>query len=509
MPINQIATSNTFAEWVSATSSLITQVNNLTDTNFSSNASITFTRPGTAISVNNVAVINVITSNTLTTSTLNVTGNSVFANANVTRTLIVKDLIITGSYSLGTVSYNNIDASGYVNAASYLRTSSYLTVGTFITQSGANSTFAGQVAFTNATTSLTTIGDVYLGKNAFVTANLSTSGNLIVSRDSTLSGNLTVSKDATITGNLSTTGNLIVSKDATITGNLSTSGNLSISKNATITGNLSTSGNLIVSKDATITGKLSINNLLASGITGNSNDILISAGPSSPNYWRSNSSIIVGFANNATYLNQIPASSYALTSAAGSDTVYDSLRLGGTLAASYALTSAAGSDTVYNALRLGGTLAASYALLASPTFTGTPSLPTGTTGVTQASTDNSTKIATTAYVKNATLGGISQSWQSVTRALGTTYTNSTGTSIVVFVTTLGSDAPSNGGFVEYYINGTLSGRQNQWYYSGASVWRGLYSVCCFVVDIGSTYRVDENASNTGTISINLWKELRV
>jgi hypothetical protein len=35
---------------------------------------------------------------------------------------------------------------------------------------------------------------------------------------------------------------------------------------------------------------------------------------------------------------------------------------------------------------------------ASPTFTGSPVLPTGTTGVTQAAYDNSAKIATTAYV---------------------------------------------------------------------------------------------------------------
>ena len=39
-----------------------------------------------------------------------------------------------------------------------------------------------------------------------------------------------------------------------------------------------------------------------------------------------------------------------------------------------------------------------YALLASPTFTGTPSLPTGTIGVTQLISDNTTKLATTAYV---------------------------------------------------------------------------------------------------------------
>lgn len=39
--------------------------------------------------------------------------------------------------------------------------------------------------------------------------------------------------------------------------------------------------------------------------------------------------------------------------------------------------------------------------LASPTFTGTPVLPTGTTGVTQSAGDNSTKLATTAYVDAA------------------------------------------------------------------------------------------------------------
>jgi len=43
-----------------------------------------------------------------------------------------------------------------------------------------------------------------------------------------------------------------------------------------------------------------------------------------------------------------------------------------------------------------GTIAAK-APIASPTFTGTPSLPTGTTGTTQSAADNSTKLATTAY----------------------------------------------------------------------------------------------------------------
>ena len=45
---------------------------------------------------------------------------------------------------------------------------------------------------------------------------------------------------------------------------------------------------------------------------------------------------------------------------------------------------------------------AAKAPLASPTFTGTPSLPTGTTATTQTALDNSTKLATTAYVDAAT-----------------------------------------------------------------------------------------------------------
>ena len=45
--------------------------------------------------------------------------------------------------------------------------------------------------------------------------------------------------------------------------------------------------------------------------------------------------------------------------------------------------------------------AAGYALLASPTFTGTPTLPTGTIATTQTASNNTTAIATTAYVDAA------------------------------------------------------------------------------------------------------------
>jgi len=58
---------------------------------------------------------------------------------------------------------------------------------------------------------------------------------------------------------------------------------------------------------------------------------------------------------------------------------------------------------------------AAKAPLASPTFTGTPSLPTGTTGVTQTAGDNTTKLATTAFVTTAvSAGGITRSLQEAT-----------------------------------------------------------------------------------------------
>jgi len=53
-------------------------------------------------------------------------------------------------------------------------------------------------------------------------------------------------------------------------------------------------------------------------------------------------------------------------------------------------------DTEFNSI---STAIATKADLASPTFTGTPTLPTGTVATTQSSSDSSTKLATTAFVQ--------------------------------------------------------------------------------------------------------------
>ena len=73
-------------------------------------------------------------------------------------------------------------------------------------------------------------------------------------------------------------------------------------------------------------------------------------------------------------------------------------------------------DTEFNNI---ATAVATKADLASPTFTGTPSLPTGTTGVTQTSTDDSTKLATTAFVQD-----VADAIKNALYPVGSIYTNS-------------------------------------------------------------------------------------
>jgi hypothetical protein len=74
-------------------------------------------------------------------------------------------------------------------------------------------------------------------------------------------------------------------------------------------------------------------------------------------------------------------------------------------------------DTEFNNI---ATAVATKADLASPTFTGTPALPSGTTAVTQTSTDDSTKLATTAFVQD-----VVDAVKSALYPVGSIYTNAT------------------------------------------------------------------------------------
>ena len=80
-------------------------------------------------------------------------------------------------------------------------------------------------------------------------------------------------------------------------------------------------------------------------------------------------------------------------------TVNDLVASGGAIGAATA-TTASTSDDSTKVATTAFVKAQAYATLASPTFTGTVTLPTGTVGTTQAATDNDTSVATTAYVKS-------------------------------------------------------------------------------------------------------------
>ena len=100
--------------------------------------------------------------------------------------------------------------------------------------------------------------------------------------------------------------------------------------------------------------------------------------------------------------------------------------------------------------------------LASPTFTGTPSLPTGTTGVTQSASDNSTKLATTAYADAQATAAVSGKQSTLTNSAGLSgaLSDETGTGLAVFATSPTLVTPNLGTpstLVGTNITGTASG----------------------------------------------------
>lgn len=154
--------------------------------------------------------------------------------------------------------------------------------------------------------------------------------------------------------------------------------------------------------------------------------------------------------NNST--NPITAS-YGGTGVAGSLTGISYMNgvSAHTVATAAQIVSAIGSTAVTNATNATNATTAGTATNAT-NLTGSGSISSTTTATTQASSDNSTKIATTAFV-NSLAFGVGQSWGNYasSRAVGTTYTNSTGRAIVVSVTL--NDL--SGGYAALYVNGVV------------------------------------------------------
>ena len=108
-------------------------------------------------------------------------------------------------------------------------------------------------------------------------------------------------------------------------------------------------------------------------------------------------------------------------------------------------------------VQIGTTASPVLARLASPTFTGTPTLPTGTIATTQTAADSSTKVATTAFVTtadNLKANLTSPTFTGVPAApTATAGTNTTQLATTAFVTTAAANVTS--GFRNVFINGAM------------------------------------------------------
>lgn len=105
-----------------------------------------------------------------------------------------------------------------------------------------------------------------------------------------------------------------------------------------------------------------------------------------------------------------------------------------------------------------------------------------------------TSLTGTANSLNAGIG-VNQTWQSVTRAIGTTYTNSTGKPIMAAVSYTCTSAVSVQGFI---INGATV-------YAGAVATAGAAGGFSLIIPDGATYVTTTNA---GTLTLVAWAELR-
>jgi len=125
--------------------------------------------------------------------------------------------------------------------------------------------------------------------------------------------------------------------------------------------------------------------------------------------------------------------------------------------------------------------------LASPTFTGTPTLPTGTIAVTQSPSNNSTKVATTAYVDAQALitssrsgvsaGPASSSTQTITHGLGRTPT-------IIRLTGYGKG--SGGTSNEGLSTGTYNATGNRCVYKDVGVNVAISTSTTFAIELSNS-----------------------
>ena len=248
--------------------------------------------------------------------------------------------------------FNWTRPTGGVNAEAKIQVYDYLTL---------DSEFGWN--FTNSNWFFNDSIEIISGNLTLLSGNITINGDTVATIDAALSNGIIVSADSS--GRATTTSGIVAANLVERSGAL-TSGEVAI---ATTNNDIQTTG-LAVADIATLSGVQSFTGNKTFSGTANFNSTTTLSGTNT--------------VSGSTTFTIIPAFDGGASGSSAPFTV-DSNFLVSNL----------------NAELLNGQPNTYYAPLASPTFTGTPSLPTGTTAVTQSASDNSTKLATTAYADAA------------------------------------------------------------------------------------------------------------
>lgn len=200
MAINQLSTTNTFQEWLSATQQLIAVANTITDGyTLTTTSNIKLTGSGETLNVSNTGRITNLVSNSINANTIFISGisgrdfslnvaNSIWVGGNVTITnnLTVGNVTITGTQVLACTEFGAMTASSIIQPNGGRLTQSdgssiIFRLAGNVQQLIANTNFfAGEIISTNVRNSLIATGNVVVTKNLSA-GNINTSGNLVVS----------------------------------------------------------------------------------------------------------------------------------------------------------------------------------------------------------------------------------------------------------------------------------------------------------------------------------------
>ena len=263
--ISNLSTANTFQEWLSTTSTLVTKSNALTDNvggaGFLANTSLYIEGTEASLNVRTLANINTLQANTANIANVTLGASNIYltsaasliggniAIANVTSNLTVGgdafisgNLVVSGNVTLDAIGFDELTIAGGASIGTTLNVAQGSTLTGDVL--GGNISLTGNITVTNANIN-GNIATANITSNLSVGANASVFGNLTVSGNNT-TGNILVTRNATISGNIATvnvTSNLAVGANAFVYGNLTVSGNTTLS-NANI--NYATANTLIL-----------------------------------------------------------------------------------------------------------------------------------------------------------------------------------------------------------------------------------------------------------------------